>query len=596
MRIKKLLTVGLIAPLFVSCVDDKYDLSDIDTTSEFKVNDLVLPVNLDPVLLSDIIHVKEGEKLKEVTINGSTFYAVEQTGDFRSDDVNVHSFTAEPDPTIDKVATFVPGSKTLNNKRRAANDVEVYYLLEPVYENIEYEAQDIDGSVRELTFLTFNPFEYKITLSTSSLQGKSVVSQLKDMQLEIPIGLTIDEIKAGQNTYTKASVADIYNASTGILSLGSVELINNEATISLIISAIDLNSYKNTFTYNSETNSGSFDLKSQLNIKDCKLQLTGSSEELASISEINYAVHYDLEEMSATSFLGNIEYNLEGTGLYIEPIDLTDLPSFLKDPETDLVLANPQIYINLDNIVGEYGLSYQSTLDIIVKREGEKDNTFRSPLIKVPAMEGEYNYLLAPDPQNVTNIPSDYAKDLTRLTYENLGNILAGNGLPEMLDLNLIDPMIPEQTLTSPFELDKNIEGMEGNYMFLAPLALREGSKIVKTIDGWWSEDLEALTINILKISATASSDVPMEVILNVYPIDKDGNRIPTTVNSTVKLPAMASDMPIELIMEGNITDLDGIQIYVVSGSDEEEPLEPTQTITLENLKAKVTGNYTRKL
>ncbi len=31
------------------CVDDKYDLSDIDTTTRIQVNDLVLPVNIDAV-------------------------------------------------------------------------------------------------------------------------------------------------------------------------------------------------------------------------------------------------------------------------------------------------------------------------------------------------------------------------------------------------------------------------------------------------------------------------------------------------------------------------------------------------------------------
>lgn len=35
--------------LLTSCIDDNYDLSDVDTTSRINVNDLVLPVNIDPI-------------------------------------------------------------------------------------------------------------------------------------------------------------------------------------------------------------------------------------------------------------------------------------------------------------------------------------------------------------------------------------------------------------------------------------------------------------------------------------------------------------------------------------------------------------------
>lgn len=38
--------------LLSACVDDSYDLSDIDTSMEVKVNDLVIPVNLGTVTLS----------------------------------------------------------------------------------------------------------------------------------------------------------------------------------------------------------------------------------------------------------------------------------------------------------------------------------------------------------------------------------------------------------------------------------------------------------------------------------------------------------------------------------------------------------------
>ncbi len=58
----------------VSCVDNDYDLSDIDTTTQINVNNLVVPFNLDVIKLSDIIEVKEGSEISEVTLNGVSFF------------------------------------------------------------------------------------------------------------------------------------------------------------------------------------------------------------------------------------------------------------------------------------------------------------------------------------------------------------------------------------------------------------------------------------------------------------------------------------------------------------------------------------------
>lgn len=46
-----LYAAGLIAAASVtSCVDDKYDLSDIDTTARIQVDNLTIPVNVDASL------------------------------------------------------------------------------------------------------------------------------------------------------------------------------------------------------------------------------------------------------------------------------------------------------------------------------------------------------------------------------------------------------------------------------------------------------------------------------------------------------------------------------------------------------------------
>lgn len=91
------LLLGLTTALatgFVSCVDNDYDLSDIDTTTRLTVNDLVVPVNIDEVELGDIITYDDDSRIKVVEIGGKRFYALTETGTFSSDKIHINNVTA----------------------------------------------------------------------------------------------------------------------------------------------------------------------------------------------------------------------------------------------------------------------------------------------------------------------------------------------------------------------------------------------------------------------------------------------------------------------------------------------------------------------
>ena len=590
---KNLLLGAMSGVLLTGCIDDKYDLSDIDTTSQFKITDLVLPLNLDPVLLSDIIKIEEGEKLTEVTINGNTFYAVEQSGSFYSEGIKINAFTAYPDPMEKEQAVFRPAGTPRAAKKKVPGVVSYFELESPVTEELKYNATGIDGSLRDLSKINFNEVLFTISISTKSVSSE-VKTKLTDVKLHLPEGLGVTYVKAGEISFSP----EVYNPADGTVEIDGFDIKDNAAVITIAATSIDFKDYKvNPFAYDAFTNTGAFHLNSMFTMEEGRLQVEGPADEMAALQEISYDVVYSLGTITATSIRGDIEYNLEGTGLEINPVDLTDIPGFLEDPETDLILNNPQIYLKLMNPIGKYGLSYQSGLDIMAHRNGDY-KTFNGPEIKVPAEEGTFNFLLAQQPDKVVNIPSDYANDITRTTYNNLSYILSGEGLPKTLDINLVNPMIPRQTVTSDFQLGQNITGMSGDYMFLAPLSLREGSRIVKSIDGWWSEDLSDLHIDYLTIKADATNGLPTGVILNLYAIDREGNRIST--EGSLKLDENAVDSPIEITvqkLEGVPFDnLDGIRLYVIAGNNSGATLSPTQTITLENIKAKVTGNYTKKL
>ena len=80
---------GLMAVSMASCIDDKYDLDNLDKTSEFKLVDLTLPVNVSEVKLDQIIKLEENSSLKVVEMNGKEVYAVVQSGDFESQSLKI---------------------------------------------------------------------------------------------------------------------------------------------------------------------------------------------------------------------------------------------------------------------------------------------------------------------------------------------------------------------------------------------------------------------------------------------------------------------------------------------------------------------------
>lgn len=587
-------TAGCLA--LTGCIDDKYDLSDIDTTSQFQVKDLVLPVQLDPVTLSDIINVKDGDQIKEVTINGKTFFAVEETGEFESDGIKVNTFEADSDPLESKTARFkINGAAGLKKgAKRKADAASAYYLIERVQQNIDYEASGIDGSVRELTSLTYNPLSFVILLTSEKITD-NLGPRLENLEIQLPKGLILSNVTASGYTYNPSD----YSPATGVLHLGTIDVKGAKSEIVITSTGIDLSSYDHPFKYDAGSNSGSFSLKSDFTIEDARLTFSTGSDLLALLGEeIDFTVDYQLTPLVATSIMGSIAYDLSGTGLDIDPIELDNLPDFLADPETNLILANPQIYLNLNNPVGEFGLGYQSGLEIIsFRQEGDKAFNLGSE-ITVAGKSGQYNYLLAPDPAAVSNIPEDFATNIIKMTYPNLGMILSGNGLPEKLDIKLIDPQIPVQKLTSPFLLGVELPGMKGTYRFLAPLALEGDSRIVytKTEDGWWSEDLADLVITKLELSALVSSDLPLDATMAVYPLDKDGNRIQGLTIVPVNLPANSQDREMTFSITGEIRNLDGVLITATVTPDSQDALSPDQLITLKNIRVKVSGNYTREL
>lgn len=579
----RLISFGSLAGLAViltGCVDNDYDLSNIDTTSEIKVNNLTLPVKMDAITLNDIFDIEEGSKIQTVTVNGQEFYAVTQHGDISSQSIDIPAFTTFSPTIAETNATFELQLPDINTRADLPSLEYRYNLKGFDPQPVSIKAEGIDEAVKDILMLESKPMTFKVTFHETELPS-FIDLYFEKLELEILKGLQFTSLPSNYS----------YNPTSGVLTLTDIACPDKTATIALTATGID-------FTKNdTKVQNGKFDFTGEVRLISGILKTVinlSQVETFTPSAQVNFNVKTVVDPFEATHFTGNVEYHLTGNGLDIAPVTLNDIPDFLNQPGTDLKLANPQIYLNLNNPVANYNLYYQTGLELVSVR-GENKTPYSPDNGKLIATEvynpGPYNFVLSP--KEPTSPLEDYASRLQHIPFTGLSDVLSGDGLPEQIEINLLNPGLPFQKVVR-FELGNPIDGISGSYDFIAPIALKNGSTIVysDSKDGWNDEDIDKIKITTLEIEADVTSTIPLEASLVAYPLAVGGNRIPG-VKATGSIPANAKREHIIFKMEGTIEHLDGITFEATVHPGSENALAPTQTIRLENLRARVSGAYT---
>lgn len=562
--------------LLPSCMDDKYDLSDVDTNVEVKVTDLVVPVNIDPVTMSSIFEIKDGDCVQVV----DGYYAVLESGDFNTDEINIERIKVNA-PYIESQNQTIHVS-TNSAPRAKAPASEYKFSLSTPESSFSYYTSGVSDyivSIEEVgAHLTFD-----ITMTFNELNGVIKGASIENLQLKIPTGLVL------------VNPEGTYDAVTGIYSIPTLKMNGNKANIHIEASAIDVKKSSIKFDYNAH----SFEYKGYVAVVAGEMCIKSSDMNSSATmpSTITLRSDYKLSDIEVTSFTGEMKYNIDDSSF--SDIDLSNLPDFLSQEGTDIRIVNPQLYLNITNPLYKYSVYAETGLKITsTGQQGEKRNytldngTFR---LQGNPNTPEINYCLSP------SVPDKWYGSYTDATYEpftSLSDILSGNGLPRTLSVEMVNPQVPVQRVKG-LKLGENLGKVKGTYTFFAPLNLKVGSSIVysKREDGWSSEDLDAVTIKTLEVNVDVSTNVPLGVHFTGYPIDKKGNRINNVNIEGAEIVAMAKDQHVKIYITGEVKCLDGIEFVATAVSqDPDVILNPDMTINLKNVKAKVSGVYNKKL
>lgn len=580
---------GVLAlPLLASCVNDDYDLSDIDTTTQIKVENLVIPVNIDKVTLGDIITFDDDSKIKPVTIGGETFYALIEDGSFKSDPIEIKKVTAAApvlNPTeayLDPIVPPVP----LVDLPFDPSDLSVTYKITEMGNDVDFNAGKVDEAIESLDYVNA---EISFTIMLEALEMGDVIKDItfSDIVFQMPKGLV-----------AQPSLGE-YDSNTGLWTIDVVSATNYQLSLTFKATGVDFVKAGASINANHE-----FSYKGSVKILGGQVKLTPNLDATQLPGQLHFRASYQVSDLVANSFSGKVNYKLDG--ININPVSLGDVPDFLSGEGTNISLANPQIYLQVNNPVAVNNLQCETGITLSAIREGAPtlDFTPGTPFTigYNAGVAGPYNFVLTPSIDNI-NVPDRFSNNLTFVPFATLGNLLATpagfekQGLPDQIGIKLDSPQIPSQQVTD-FALGRSLEGVNGSYELVAPLALTSDALIVytDTQDGWSSEDLDAVTVSKLSVNANVTNECPLGVSLVAWPIDKEGNRIPGVEVKSNFIEAN-STAPVVIEMTGTIKNLDGVIFEArVTGSNDNSALTPSQSIILTEIRACVSGYYEKKL
>ncbi len=561
---KSLLLTALCACSMVACVDDNYDLSDIDTNVKVDVNNLVIPINIDPIELQTVVHLKDDSKIQ--IVDGQ--YAVVVNGDFGSDDIVVNPVNITA-PNINTISSTIA-----NYNINGVND-NLFIVSEPLLSSYSYQSNNVSSNILSMEHIgTDWTINVKITIDPSASTVKQY--ELRNLVLQLPKGL---EGETNIGTYDTAN---------GLVTIDKATATNNAVTFTMSVSGVNIANSDLQYAYENHKIS----LSGNVGVQSANVYAT----ELATATApayIDINVKPTLSAITVKTFTGNFSYDIDGFN--IPQVNLSDLPSVFTQSGTNISIANPQLYLAINNPLSRYNVRAISGFELKPTRNGAVSGLFTPDngyiTVGINSSNGSYDILLSP------SIPSTFYTGYTapdHQLFSSLSNLLSGNGLPTSILVNMVNPRI-ESTHVTDFVLG-NIGAVSGRYTFFAPIQLDGGSIISYSgiENDWSSEDLDGLTITAMTVTADISNDLPVDLSFEVYPLDKNGNHMAASVQGA-KVSAN-SEQTLNIYLEGQISGLDGIEYVAYASAKDNNALAPEQHITVKNVKATITGYYTREL
>lgn len=560
--------------LLTGCLDDKYDLSNIDSTTELKVKDLVVPINFENLTLNEVTDLSDNEFITLVKVaDGKEYYAFSRTESFRSGEIQIPYFYISA-PYIPSVDVYVKQAVSQAPQKRAI-------ALEPISALKEIsQSGNLPEGVVEIEHLGTESCVLGIYIRTSD-----ATINCSNLRLQFPPGLDVYETSGGK-----------YDPATGVLEVGETTIYYNSTRFYVRFNGLGKKSISCA--------DGKYNFNGKLGIL--------STGNVLYNGDLTYAnpyvnVSFDVNSIYPEVITASIDHEIKN--ISFDSVNLNGLPDFLAGSGTSINAANPQIYVGIDNNVGQFsGDTYLGFTSVFRRDNGETYITTGTTSQKVAVSKNlRTNIFLASNAQAVPSLAQYLDPAPASYSFPSLTNVLyAGQadwGLPKEIYIDATDVNVVG-TKVENLPLGEYQPGFTGTYTVFVPLAFEKGSLVQYTTKdtGWSSDDISDLRVNKMHFSAIASTDIPFDLDFSIVPIDEAGNPIPVQKSTHILLPANANLQQISLEIEAlpgqPIEGLDGISYTAIVKVDEagnNMPLTPEMAIGLSNVRLTVDGAWIHK-
>ena len=624
-----------------SCMDDSYDLDDIDMTLGVNT-DLTLPsCSTDSVYLKSILDLKEDGVVKLVEnpkVPGDSMYVVTQTGNpdidpIKIDEIKIAKPTINPINATVKLFDELPLSQKASKRAPGRRNIKVNVKgFEIDLEDTAYtytiteddntrqtlsgaKATGISTDVVDIERIKFGKTKITLQINTD-FPDHFPYMHLDNLTLTLPEDIHIKSCKLNEKDAMKIEPGKI--TITG--EKGS-EYDQQLSTRNIKLEMVfDEASTGNDFVFDGNKHEaslgGDFEVKGTFRVETSEIK----ADKIVSIIESqweNLALKAMMGKLAISDINGIIptEINFRGetwfdkdillthvTGKFqheigdIDPISLSDLPDFLEDNDVVLDLANPMVFLSVRN-----SLSADIITALSLTSDTDESGAHGTGPLTIGANATNKYYLA--EKEETDFLPADKA-DYKFVKVDGLPNLIKKIPDEIKVDVDKVKLVATDLDITKEYPID--IE-----YEVYAPLIFGEDFKLVYagTEDGFdLGDDLEDLDAESLHIKANVISDVPADIRLDVELLDINGQKIDIVEDNSVIIKKTSGANKVSAI-ELNIKPKEGYSLKdILSGSKQldgikyravldkpntGEPLRNKTSLIIKDIKVSIKGVVT---
>lgn len=545
----------------VSCVDNDYDLSkDIDMSVTVGGNDLSIPASdTKNITLEKIFDLEEGSA---VQADSEGNYSLLQHGEGSDSKVSV-----------DKVV--IEGHEISTESQEVWFDfkVSVPGELQADIETKNTVSLDKTDLTREL-----------VSLSSSKI----------NMPAWLNVGVTYDKpilLKQG-TTITFPSYYTVSTDDSRCILNGKSQIVFNQDVQFSKQSPLNIHLSITEIRFSAMEEGKGLIAPGHLIIEDdIKVKGTASVEGGEAIS-VGITTQFRVDRIEMLQVTGMIDPDITVT---IAPIQIENLPDFLKDETVRIDMTDPRIFLTVSN---DSPVSVDFSAVLKSFKDGSETASVMiggaSAPIMIPA--GKENYVICLHRQQGNVNGADES-----ITVANLNDLI--QVIPDEIRMESIEARAAQEEIVLNLGEEYTVKT---DYEINAPLQFNEGTTIVynDSFDGW-KGDLEDLYIKELVVSMDATNTIPLEMQMAVDAVDTEG-QVLDDVTAVVSENIQAGTPENPVVTSLNITlktsnpeafqKLDGLKYSVSAHSSAQtagQVLNKEQHLRLDKMVIKVKGGVT---